>query len=45
MGAEVVCFNVWDSNNLPVEVAYSSMCLLFALQAAYAVKKRAKIAI
>jgi len=39
------CYSVWQSNNLPVEISYAMMCLLFITQAFYAATKRAKIAI
>lgn len=39
------CFNVWDENNLGMEICYLFMSLLFVTQAIYAGIKRANIAI
>ena len=39
------CFDIWDSNDLGVELCFSFMCLLFIIQAIYASTKKAKIAV
>lgn len=40
----MACTSVWKTNNLAVELTYTTICVLFVVQAIYAKVKRASIA-